>query len=206
MKNQALFLVFFFCFSAVVSAQDSTVIKVHFLYGSKPKRACKLIERKWFGGVLGGHTGIETAPNMVLHFLPSGGFHRIENDKDRHSCYRIDGLRDFWQVFGGKAEKVKTLTVVVPVSMAQKNTLDSLAVAYTKATPYDYAFWGMRCGAATYEKLAQIGTFKSYSRKRTFRKIFYPKILRRKLVRKAKKNGWAMQRQAGDNCRRWERH
>jgi hypothetical protein len=147
MKNQSLFFVFlfvfscgFFSFSSGLVAQDSTVVKVHFLYGSKPKRACKATERKWFGGVLGGHTGIETSPNMVLHFLPSGGFHRVEKDKDRHSCYRIDGLKDFWQVFGGKADKVKTLTVVVAVSMAQKKTLDSLAVAYTQATPYDYAF------------------------------------------------------------------
>jgi hypothetical protein len=205
MQNRLLFLVFFLSISAAAWAQDSTVVKVHFLYGSKPKRECKKTERKWFGGILGGHTGIETNRDMVLHFLPKGKFHRVENHKDRHSCYQIDALKDFWQVFGGKANKVKTLTIAVPVSMAQKKTLDSLAVQYMKETPYDYAFWGMRCGAATYEKLAQIGIFKQYSRRRTYRKIFYPKKLRRKLIRKAEKNGWKIERQAGDNCRRWER-
>jgi hypothetical protein len=45
----------------------------------------------------------------------------------------------------------------------------------------------MRCGAATYEKLAQIGIFKSYSRKRTFRKIFYPKKIAQKIGTQSQK-------------------
>jgi hypothetical protein len=42
---------------------------VHFLYGSKPSREARDIEKKWFGGKLGGHVGIEITPDSILNFV-----------------------------------------------------------------------------------------------------------------------------------------
>jgi hypothetical protein len=53
-----------------ITAQDSTAIKIHFLYGSKPAKEYKDVEQKWFGGMYGGHAGIEIDSNQILNFLP----------------------------------------------------------------------------------------------------------------------------------------
>jgi hypothetical protein len=48
--------VFLFLFlSHFLFASDSLFVKVHFVYGSKPKSAFKKIEAKQFGGIHGGH-------------------------------------------------------------------------------------------------------------------------------------------------------
>src|ERR1700741_2237387 len=70
-------------------ANDSTIIKVHFLYGSKPAKQYKDSESKWFGGKLGGHVGIEVDSNRILNFIPQGEFHWFEKKKDPHSRYAI---------------------------------------------------------------------------------------------------------------------
>lgn len=69
-------IVIFFCFISVLSySQDSAYLKVHFLYGSKPLKKYKATEQKWFGGILGGHVGIEGDDDKIVNFLPKGKFH-----------------------------------------------------------------------------------------------------------------------------------
>lgn len=63
----------------------------------------------------------------------------------------------------------------------------------------------MRCGSSTYEILAQLGILKSYSHKKTVRKIFYPRKLRKRLFKKAKKNNWTVSREEGIDTRKWEK-
>ncbi|HEY4149717.1 MAG TPA: hypothetical protein VGM41_12345 [Chitinophagaceae bacterium] len=63
----------------------------------------------------------------------------------------------------------------------------------------------MRCGVAAYELLGQLGVVKRYSHSRTWRKILYPKKLRKRLLAKAAKNGWKTARQAGSTKRKWEK-
>ena len=65
--------------------EDTTYIKVHFLYGSRPLSKYRHTERKWFGGVLGGHVGIENDSNHILNFRTSGNFHVFTSNKKRHS-------------------------------------------------------------------------------------------------------------------------
>ena len=65
--------------SGYASQNDSVLIREHFLHGSKPKRAFKETEDRWFGGLLGGHTGIEYAPNKVLNFQPKSRLHLFSN-------------------------------------------------------------------------------------------------------------------------------
>jgi len=187
-------------------SQDSIFIKVHFLYGSKPYHKYKATEEKWFGGKMGGHVGIETDSNKVLNFMNSDGrFHIIAKRKTRNSYYAVHSYNDFWEVFGGKAADMKKTTIIIPVSLAQKAELDSIYKVYTAQTPYDYAFIGMRCGAAAYDILGKLQIMKELSHRRTYMKIFYPRKLRKRLLKMAEKNRWQVIRQEGTSRRKWEK-
>ena len=187
------------------SANDTIFIKVHFLYGSKPKRAFKETEKKWFGGKLGGHVGIEVEENSIIDFIPYGNVHVFADKQDYNSKFVIHNTESFWQIFGSPAASVKQMSISIPISAKQKRQLDSIVEAYTNETPYDYAFFGMRCGAATYDILSQIGIVKEYSHRRTYLKIFYPKKLRNRLTEKASYYNWSVARHEGTDRRKWER-
>jgi len=184
--------------------QDSSFIKVQFIYGSKPLKAYKSTEKKWFGGLPGGHVGIETDDQQVLDFHHYKSFHVFATKKNKHSRFMLKPAYEFWSCFGTPAEAVKKATVVIPVSKAQKQRFDSIANEYLSNTPYDYALFGMRCAAATYDILGQLGIVEAYPVSRTSMKIFYPKKLRKKLIAEARENGWAVIKQEGSPKRKWE--
>lgn len=184
---------------------DSGYIRVHFLYGSKPVKKYKDTEPKWFGGILGGHVGIEGDSGHILNFRHQGSFHVFASDKNRHSRYDDHTFNAFYSIFGGNSDSTKKVIVTIPVTAAQKHKFDSLSANYLAHTPYDYALMGMRCGAATYEILGQLGIMKDYSYKKTYMKIFYPQKLRKRLLEKAKKNNWTIERFQGSTKRVWEK-
>ena len=152
---------------------------------------------------MGGHVGIEIDSNKILNFVHKGSFHLITSKK-KHSRYIISSKSKFNSILGGDSNKVKTLTIFIPVKHEQLQKLDSLSHAYINQCPYDYAFLGMRCGAASYEVLAQLGILPKYSNSRTFLRVFYPKILRRRLLKQAAENGWLTIREEGSDRRVWE--
>ena len=199
-----LFFVTFFL-SYFSYSQDSLMIRVHFLYGSKPKKQHAASEKKWFGGMLGGHVGIEYGANRFYSFEGRGKQHIFEKRKDKHSIYRrIDSVA-FWNIMGTHGDSVKRLTITLPVNQSQIRTLDSVTSNYLAETPYDYAVFGMRCGASTYEILAQLDVLKSYSHFWTYMKIFYPRKLRKRRIAKAEKYHWDMDRKEGSERRKWEK-
>jgi hypothetical protein len=104
-----------------------------------------------------------------------------------------------------KEDSLKKMTIVVPLSLQQKQKLDSITSAYVKQVPYCYAVFGMRCGSSTYDILAQIGIFPKYPRFKTSMKIFYPRRLRKRLIAKAEKNNWVIIRKQGTPKRKWEK-
>jgi len=195
----------FFCLISILGySQSTTCLKVHFLYGSKPLKKYKDTEQKWFGGVLGGHVGIEGDSDKIVNFVPAGEFHLIAKKKNRHSRYAVHSFDNFYAIMGGDPDSVKKAIVFIPVTAEQKQKFDSIVAVYLQHTPYDYAFWGMRCGAAAYEILGQLNILPPYSYRKTFRKIFYPKKLRRRLFKKANQNGWLIMKQNGSVRRKWE--
>jgi hypothetical protein len=185
-------------------AQDAYMLKVHFLYGSKPNKKYKTTEKKWFGGMLGGHAGIEVVDGKILHFLPKGTFHYIAS-KQPHSKYVYNTYRDFYEILGGKLENNKRLIVYIPITAQQKIRFDSLVTAYTNQPPYDYAFAGFRCGSATYQGLAMLDILPHLGNGATKLRIFYPRLLRKKILKLANKNKWKMEVQPGSISRKWEK-
>lgn len=199
------FIAFCFTFYSLQSySQDSSLIKVQFLYGSKPLKKYKSTEKKWFGGILGGHVGIEGDSSKFYSFEINGK-NKIFNGKPDNSIYKIATGEEFWNVMKTKEDSLKKMTIIVPLSSQQKQKLDSITSAYAKQVPYCYAVFGMRCGASTYEILAQIGILPEYSHFKTYMKIFYPRRLRKRLIAKAEKNNWVIIRQEGTPKRKWEK-
>jgi len=198
-----LFLLFLFCFTHSYS-QDSSCIKVQFLYGSKPLKKYKNTEEKWFGGILGGHVGIEGDSGKFYSFEIIGK-NKIFNGKPDNSAYKLVTGEEFWSVMKTKEDSLKKATIIIPVSHDQKKKFDSITTDYLKQVPYCYAVFGMRCGSSTYEILAQMGIFPQYSDFKTYMKIFYPRRLRKRLLSKAEKNNWEVLRQQGTPKRKWEK-
>jgi hypothetical protein len=194
------------CFLPVIGfSQDTTCLKVHFLYGSRPLKKYKDAEPKWFGGILGGHVGIEGDSDKIVNFVPSGKFHWFGKKNDRHSAFAVHSPDGFYSILGGKPENVKSTIIYIPVTPKQKHTFDSITAAYLQHTPYDYALFGMRCGAAAYDILGQLHILTNYKYQKTSWKIFYPKKLRKRLLRKAKQNNWKVITKSGSATRKWEK-
>jgi hypothetical protein len=186
-------------------SQDSTYLKVHFLYGSKPVKKYKQTEPKWFGGKKGGHVGIEGDSDRIVSFVRKEKFHWFSKSGDRHSTYMVHSACRFYAILGGNSDSVKKAVVYIPVSRKQKQKFDSISTVYLHQTPYDYALFGMRCAAAAYDILGQLNIVTSYKNSKTYKKIFYPKKLRKRLFKMAHKNGWLVTKTQGSIRRKWER-
>jgi len=194
-------LLIIFCFSASLAySSDSLYIKVHFLYGSKPAPKYKDSERKWFGGIPGGHVGIEGDSGRVLNFRSGGKCHLFSDKTNSRAIFEERPVARFYSIYGGEPDSMKKTIVYIPVTLEQKRAFDSIATSYLKQTPYDYAVFGMRCSAAAYDILGQLNIVPHYSHTKT-----YPKLLRKRLLKKADENGWMVVRENGSGRRVWER-
>lgn len=190
---------------AISQQSDSVIIRVHFLHGSKPKREFRHEEDRWFGGVLGGHAGIEIDPNKIFNFQPKSRPHLFSKRSIINSKFSFHDTISFYEILGGKSDSVKKTIISIKISANQKSILDSIVIAYTKRCPYDYAFFGMRCGAAAYDVLAKAGVVRKLSFKKKWRRIFYPRKLRRLLEYGNIKGVVSIRKVKGSNKRKWEK-
>lgn len=204
MKTFICCLFFLFLVSSSL-ASDSTFVNVYFLYGSKPKKEYKDEESNWFGGKLGGHVGIGLDDGQILNFLPRGSLHIIGNNNVPHAGFYTHSKEAFWSILGYVKGGVKGAVLKIPISSHQKHLLDSISQAYLNQVPYDYAFLGMRCGASTYKILAQLGILKKWGPGKTWRRIFYPRRLRKRLYKLADHQNWSCELQEGSLKRDWEK-
>jgi hypothetical protein len=177
------------------SAPDT--IQLNFLYGSVPAVGHKKSEPKWFGGLKGGHVNIE-AKGKVLDFKPFGNCPVVPNQKKPTGGFVIN-RNVYWDT-----TSTKWVSIRIPVTPAQMRELDSLFTTYAKKTPYDYAVFGMRCAAASYDVLSDIGLFKPLSYKNNIITHFYPKLLRKKMLKWAEKNNYPVRYHEGRASRKWE--
>jgi hypothetical protein len=171
-------------------------IKLNFLYGSVPSKGYKESEEKLFGGIKGGHVNIE-ANGKVLDFLSGNCPILPENKKPTGGFCLNQSL--YWDT-----ATTKWVTIMVPVTREQLNQLDLLFYKYAQQTPYDYAVFGMRCAAATYDVLSEAGVVKKLSQKYNIVKNFYPKLLRKRMLKLAEEHNYPVIYHTGRPSRKWE--
>lgn len=201
----AVLIVALFKSQLLIAQSDSVFINVHFLHGSKPKFKFRHEEDRWFGGILGGHAGIEYEPDHIINFVPKARFHVFAHPRLINSKFSVHDTLSFYEILGGDYASVKKTMITLKISKQQKAKLDSVVDAYKARSPYDYAFFGMRCGAAAYDLLAQAGIQPLYSFAKTWTKFFYPRKTRRRLERLAGSTGYLVRKIPGSTKRIWEK-
>lgn len=195
------FLTFCGSIAATSLAGDTLLFRLHFVYGSKPKRAFKTVEKAYFGGIHGGHVYMEIGHDIFSFGPNKGQWHIFGHKRHVVGCYRLDSNL----VWCGDTGRLKITSITIPVTEMQMQQFKALEQQYLKASPYDYAFFGMRCAAAAYDILSSTGICRKRSRAGMIANNFYPKRLRLKLLKQAKQKHWQVERQEGRPSRRWEK-
>ena len=190
-----LIFISFFVFTSCIAGDTAYTIKINFLYGSRPAKGFRQQESKLFGGIKGGHVNIE-AGGRVLDFTPGN------NPLFPHNKKPSGGFSINPSINWTSTDKWKT--VIVPVSEAQYVALQKIFDSVAAKTPYDYAIFGMRCAAASYDVLTKIGMFKEYPNTKNIATHFYPKLLRKKVLKWADKNKYPVLSNEGRPSRKWE--
>jgi hypothetical protein len=183
---------------AALCQHSSTLLRINFLYGSKPAKGHKQTEEKRFGGIKGGHVNIELN-GRVLDFAPRGRCHLFSMNKKPHGGFSIN-RQVWWDTLTEKSAYIE-----VPVTKQQADSLYKIFEQFASATPYDYAVFGHRCASATYHVLSRVGILR---RKSTFGNVmgnFYPKLLRKKLFKWAAKHCYLIKKFTGSPQRKWEK-
>lgn len=153
----------------------------------------------YFGGIHGGHVTIEI-DSIDYGFSPTGRVHMISHNRNCHS--QFNGKHTHNQPPYPKGYKVVSFTI--PISEEQYRQLNKIHADYLEKPPYDYAFFGMRCAAATQDILSQIGIVKKKKRLNTIYSTFYPKKLRKRMFKLAEEKKYTVERQVGRPTRKWE--
>lgn len=187
-----------FLFGQADSTQKCLVI--HFLYGSKPAHGCKATERKMFGGIHGGHVSMQL-DSTIFSFTPKYGWHIVSRHRKIEGGYVLENATAWANDTSGD----KYTSIRIPLNDSQYQSLRKIEKEYLATSPYDYAFFGMRCASACADVLGQLGIIKHRSNFGLIRKHFYPKRLRRKLLRYAKANKLEVVRTQGRKSRKWEK-
>ena len=185
----------FFTFSSCFGSDSTYTIKINFLYGSRPAKGYHQQESKRFGGIKGGHVNIE-AGGRVLDFTPGN------NPLFPHNKKPSGGFSINQSVSWDGDDKWKS--IIVPISGEQYMELQKLFDSVAAKTPYDYAIFGMRCAAASYDVLSKIGLFKEYPNTKNVATHFYPKLLRKKVLKWADQNNYTVISNEGRSTRKWE--
>lgn len=183
--------------SSVFGQQYADTIRLNFLYGSVPAKGYSASEPKLFGGLKGGHVNIEVN-GRVLDFKPGNPCAIIPNNSKPGGGFHLAD-RIYWDT-----ATTKWMTIRIPVTQEQVEKLDSLFTDYASQTPYDYAVFGMRCAAASYDVLSEIGIVKKLSYKNNIIANFYPKLLRKRMLKWAKENNYSVTFHEGRTSRKWE--
>lgn len=204
------------CGNAFSAPRDS--VRVLIIYGSKPAKGHKE-QYKWFGGKPGGHVALDLGHDRVLSFAPTK-YHPIchifarSKAKNFRSRFRYESVERFWQTFNYTGDhylvdSLKRMVVTIPINARQRRTLDSLAAAYTRQTPYDYAVLGMRCASATYDILARADCFADPYKHHLWWHILLPRDLRYELQKEALRDhpgmDWRVYKRDGSRTRKWDR-
>lgn len=188
--------------SCAAWAQSDTActIAICFLYGSKPKHAFKATEYRYFGGLHGGHVSVQVH-DTDYGFGPTCYPVHVFPKKQRKSAFEAVTLHGQSRYSADS----KTVSFYIPLSASQLVRLDSVLRQYVLATPYDYAFFGMRCASATQDLLSAADLIPKRRRFYNILTTFYPKRLRKRLFKLAYARNYQIERSNGKTTRVWEK-
>ncbi len=198
-KKQILLLALFIGFSAGFAQDTSHILKVIFRYGSIPAPGHEEREYREVGGLFGGHVSLGL-DSLEIGFSNKRRVHTFQKSDNPTGYYYWEYLKYYEDSLVSK----KSATIEIPLTHEKYNKLREILVGYIENTPYDYAFFGIRCASATYEVLGQIGIVEPLSYNRNIIRNFYPRLFRRKMLRLARKNNYTIIRQNGRGTRIWE--
>lgn len=201
MRGIVFILTWLFSIAAFAQPDSCSTLKVHFLYGSKPATHYRHEEARYFGGLHGGHVSLESN-DSVFSFRHASPVHIFAHRKNRHS--RIENIPA--STWAADTAGKKYLTVFIPLTPEQCAAFHRIKQQYSAQVPYDYAFFGMRCAASAYDVLSHSGIFKTRSRFGMVVTAFYPKLLRKKVMRLAAGKHYPITLHDGSPRRKWERH
>ncbi|MDG1346956.1 MAG: hypothetical protein P8P77_05010 [Crocinitomicaceae bacterium] len=91
-------------------------IEVRFLYGSIPKPE----QKRWFGGMLGGHVGIKYDRSRYLSFFYEGRVHVFQHPNNPNGRYDLQSDSAFNFIMDENVDSVKTLVIYIPITKKQK--------------------------------------------------------------------------------------
>lgn len=175
---------------------------IHFLHGYIRKRHCE-DPKTTVGGLLGGHIeweiedtvyGFQYADRKKIHFYSRkqpAAFGGLFTRKSKANWLK-------------ETKNDRITSIFIPLGEGQRVRLVDILEAYHRQAPYDYAFLGMRCASATFELMAEIGLLPKKSRRYYILHAFYPRQLRKRLVKWAKKNKFQVLKKEGIESRFWE--
>ena len=181
------------------TGQSDHILKVLFRYGSRPARGYEKIEHSDFGGIHGGHVCL-SIDSIVIGFDSPDGYHIFPRQKNIKGVF----VQEDEQTYLKDTITKKYAIVEIPITETQYQQLNIIITSYLDISPYDYAFFGMRCASATYDILSQIGILRYKSYYSNVFSNFYPKLLRRKVFHLAKENNYKILRFKGRKSRTWE--
>jgi hypothetical protein len=198
-----IFKFYSFVHFPLAESDDKCECTLHFIHGSVARPDCS-DQRIRPGGLWGGHVEIEV--DEVFY-----SFNRISKERKIH-IFNKKNVVDYNAIFVGlekndwliKTENDKITSIVIPISKQQKSQIQAIYKGFLEKTPYDYALFGMRCTASAHFILSEIGLFRPVSKWRTIVFSFYPKLLRRKVLKFAIRNNLKINLKEGIECRNWE--
>ena len=103
------------------------------------------------------------------------------------------------------SSSLKYTSVIIPVNDNNYSKVRTTLNNYLTKSPYDYAVFGMRCAAATYDVLEETGILRKRSRLGKWISFFYPQLLRRRLLKVANANHFTVVKNNGRMSRKWEK-
>lgn len=197
MKVFSLLFPAFFLFTAACAQPDSAKVIVYIVHGSKPGTAN---EYKAIGGYYGGHVVVQLDTFVYGFNYRSRKIHLFSSRRKNKGVFEKEGVSE-WK---SDKKKFKITTIVFPVSYAQFMQLQKEYEERVAASPYDYAFFGMRCASSCYDMLSLGGLVKPSSHGHSIRTAFHPKALRKKLEKIANEKHYKIIVQPGSKTRKWE--
>jgi len=189
----------------IAEGVDSFFITLHFIHASVYKKIASNLSKEAVR-LIGGHIeiqideyvyGFETKyKNKIPHIIS------YEERKNFNGVF----LKKDFLIWLEESKGELITSVKVPVTLKQKQKLIELYEKNLKETPYDYAFFGMRCASSAYQMLGTTGIVPAQeSNTRYIMSSFFPRLFRKMVLSWANYNGFEVSVKEGRIDRYWER-